>query len=131
MKLYNTDIELTFNDYRPLPALYGLSNADINSLYDNLLAAYNNACDYHSDLLCMALFDDIVSLKRKMFTSFVVTLSSGYIARIIGSNKYISIDKAVNNTIIFIADSDPDIIFDIPNTVESLESIIRDCYNKP
>ena len=130
MKLYQTEKELSFNDYKPLPALYGLDNSEIDELYDNLIAAFNNACEYHSELLYMALFDDITGLKRKMFTGFVCTLSSGRIAQIIGNDKYRAIDKAVNNTIVFIADSDPDIIFSIPNTIDSLEELIKHCYKR-
>lgn len=56
MKLYNTDIELTMSDYKPLPAL--LTKETLQSLYElseNLENAIENAYIYHSDLFALAI----------------------------------------------------------------------------
>ena len=60
MKLYpDTENELTFDDFKPLPSLSGRSLPDLYELQSNLEAAQENACLYGSDLLAIALDMDL------------------------------------------------------------------------
>lgn len=60
IKLYtDTEKELTFDDYKPLPSLRGLSLQALYELQSNLEEAIDNAVIYHSELLEMALDMDL------------------------------------------------------------------------
>ena len=47
-------------------------------------------------------------MTRKELIHHLTTLSSGTIARAIGSNRYILIDRAINNAVLYAARSAPD-----------------------
>ena len=47
-------------------------------------------------------------MTRKELIHHLTTLSSGTIARAIGSDRYILIDRAINNAVIYAADAAPD-----------------------
>jgi hypothetical protein len=56
----NTEKELTFSDYKPLPvSLRGIDLSGLHELRDNIENAINNAISYHSELLSIALQMDI------------------------------------------------------------------------
>ena len=65
MKLYpDTEKELFFEtDYKPLPALRGISLASLRELLENLENAQENAWLYGAELLEMALDMDIRKVK--------------------------------------------------------------------
>lgn len=70
MKLYqDTDRELTFDDYKQLPPLRGLSVAELRELYDNVQNAVENAWNNGADMLQIALMMDAekVNLYLKMY----------------------------------------------------------------
>lgn len=92
----DTEKELFYDtDYKPLPCLDNLQSIDIISLLENLYIAIDNAFSYHSELLTMALYDDIISLQKYRMELYIKTISSGHIASVINNNKYIEIDKAL------------------------------------
>ena len=65
----DTDKELTFDDYKPIRnSLKNYSVQELKKLLDNLQSAYENAFIYHSELLSMAIDQDIrkVNLYLKM-----------------------------------------------------------------
>ena len=56
----NTEKELTFCDYKPLPvSLRGIDLPGLYELRNNIENAIDNAYSYHSELLSMALQMDI------------------------------------------------------------------------
>ena len=56
MKLYqDTEKELSFDDYKPLPSLREVSLTDLYELSENLESAIDNAYCAGSDLLVIAL----------------------------------------------------------------------------
>lgn len=66
LHLYKTDKELTYDDYKPLPDLKILDLVSIKILERNIKQAYNNATLYHSELLEMALYDDIQTVEKEI-----------------------------------------------------------------
>ena len=65
----DTDKELTFDDYKPIRnSLKNYSVQELEKLLDNLQSAYENTFIYHSELLSMAIHQDIqkVNLYLKM-----------------------------------------------------------------
>lgn len=60
MKLYpDVEKEMSFDDYKPLPPLRGLSVAELQELKGNLLDAAENAFVWHCDLLELAINADV------------------------------------------------------------------------
>lgn len=59
----DTEKEKTFSDYIPLPALRGLSVAELTELLNNLQDMEYNAFCWHSDLLQLAITGDIQKVK--------------------------------------------------------------------
>ena len=66
LNLYDTEKELFFTDYKPIPTLSTLTNEELTILLDNLVKASDNACIYHSELLELALLEDIEMVKQTM-----------------------------------------------------------------
>ena len=63
----DTEKELCYKtDYKPLPDVHKLDNDCIVSLYSNIKQAMHNAAIYHSELLEMALHDDIQAIENEM-----------------------------------------------------------------
>lgn len=128
-KLYNdTEKELFFDDYKPLPLLYVRSFDELFDLVENLENAIENARLYGSDLLENALYDDIVTVKRYTISSLVSNCSSGTIAGYINNTKYINIDRAVNKTLYYIFNCEDEDIYNLSVNVETIEKIIVECY---
>ena len=128
-KLYeNTEKELFFEDYKPLPDLDNLSFTEINDLIENLYQAADNACCYHSELLELALCDDIMTVNRKRLYNYLCTVSSGHIAMVIGSTKYSDIDKALLAAWEFYNNAEDEnfMAFDTGNA--DMERIIKEQY---
>ena len=128
-KLYNdTEKELFFDDYKPLPLLYVRSFDELFGLIENLENAIENACLYGSALLENALYDDIVTVKRYTLSSLVSNCSTGTIAGYINNTKYINIDRAVNKTLYYIFNCEDEDIYNLSVNVETIEKIIVECY---
>lgn len=128
-KLYNdTEKELFFDDYKPLPLLCVRSFDELFDLVENLENAIENACLYGSALLENALYDDIVKVKRYTLSSLVSNCSSGTIAGYINNTKYINIDRAVNKTLYYIFNCEDEDIYNLSVNVETIEKIIVECY---
>lgn len=59
-KLYDTEKELTLQDYKPLPgSLLKFTLSELYTLSKNLETASENAWIYHNDLLALAIDMDI------------------------------------------------------------------------
>jgi len=130
MKLYqDTNKELFFEQYKPLPDLEQLDVTSIEQIYDNLLAAIDNAFVYGNELLSIALYDDIVTVKRHLLRIFTVTMSSGTIANIICSTKYNDIYKALLLTIEYQEKASDESIFNQSIDYCGLCQLIKSCYN--
>ena len=126
----DTEKELEFSDYRPLPNLDKLSFTDIAALTENLYDAAGNACAYGSALLEIALCDDIEKVNRKRFENYLRTVSSGHIAAIIGSTKYSDIDKALLAAWKFYNDAESVDFLDWKLGNETIEKIIQEQYQQ-
>ena len=64
----DTEKELTFDNYNPLPPLRGVSLADLRELSENIENAIDNAWANHNDLLALAL--DMDSRKVDLYIHF-------------------------------------------------------------
>lgn len=130
MILYNdTEKELFYNtDYKPLPKLSGLSFQSLYELLDNLYSAADNASINGATLLENALYDDIVELKKYILTNTIKSYSSSTIAGIIGNTKYNQIDIAVNKTLLYLYNTEPENIIDIYTDPQGIADIIIHCY---
>lgn len=64
----DTEKELTFDDYKTLPPLRGVSLADLRELAENIENAIDNAWINHNDLLALAL--DMDSRKIDLYIHF-------------------------------------------------------------
>ena len=103
---------------------------DIPDIIENLSQALENAFIYHAELLEQALYSDIAALKKWYVIRLVICTSSGTIASYIRNNTYKMIDKAVNNTIVYLSDmaSDEE-LYNIDTDPQGIKSIIVQCYN--
>ena len=129
MKLYHdTEKELFFDDYMPLPSFKGETVPGLSELLDNLQDAAGNAFVNGSALLENALYDDIITVKRQLLSMIVSSYSSGTIAGIIGSNKYLLIDRAVNKTLMFSYHAEPEQLYGTGTDSESIAQLIVNCY---
>lgn len=127
--LYDTNKELFFDDYKPIDNLIkGMNTTELLSLLDNLENAIDNAFSYHSELLTMSLYDDIVLLKQRILFINIQAMSSGTVAGIIGNTKYNQIDKAINKTLSFLFNTEPENIFPLKTDYEGITSLIKECY---
>ena len=86
----------------------------------------------HDNMAEVGLCEELCELKHKYLTLCVSSLSSGTVAGIIGSDKYIQIDKAINKTLVYLNrlydDSEPDLIY-IGLDVESIANLVKECYH--
>lgn len=64
----DTEKELSFDDYKTLPPLRGVSLADLRELAENIENAIDNAWINHNDLLALAL--DMDSRKVDLYIHF-------------------------------------------------------------
>ena len=61
--LYDTEKELTISDYKPISCLItGKTVQQLIDILENLESALDNASIYHSELLELALSNDIIFL---------------------------------------------------------------------
>lgn len=67
-KLYpDIEKELFYDhDYKPLPELSNLDKIELNNLLTNLYDAIDNAYINHAELLCIALYDDILTVQEHL-----------------------------------------------------------------
>ena len=131
IKLYpDTERELYFDtDYKPITGLLsGLNNTELIELLENLENAFDNAYMYNADLLSMALYDDIVEVKKKILIDSVKSFSSGTIAGFIGNTKYMQIDIAINKTLMFLFHAEEEDIFPLSVDMEGIKKFVCDCY---
>lgn len=82
-------------DYKAIPQLESLNCTEIETLLDNVFAAYGNACINGAALLEMALCNDIIAINKKRFADYLRFVSPGHIATIINDSRYTEIDKAL------------------------------------
>ena len=83
----------------------------------------------HADLQAITIYDDIVELKKKMLTDYIMQLSSGTVALIISNSKYREIDNAINKTILYICEkADREELHDMKTDPEGIAELIRQCY---
>ena len=126
------DKELCFDtDYMPITdKINTFPLHDIPDIIENLSQALENACIYHAELLEIALYSDIAALKKWYVIRLVSCTSSGTIASYIGNNAYKMIDKAVNNTIVYLSDmASEEQLYNIDTDPHGIKSIIVQCYN--
>ena len=76
--------------------------ADIPAIIDNVEEALENAFINHSELLENALYMDIAALKKWYIVRMISCSSSGTIANYINNTTYRQIDRAVNNTLLYL-----------------------------
>lgn len=130
-KLYSDiEKELFYSDYKQLPDLNCLTCTQIVELIENLYNAFDNAYCYHADMLCNALFDDIVKVNRKRCFDYLLHVSPGHMASVISNTLYREIDKAISVSWQYFNACDEQIYFDIGTSIENIENIIKEQYNK-
>ena len=129
-KLYDVDRELFFEDYKKLPYLYDLNCTQLVELRENMYEALENASMYGSALLEIALSDDIVKLQRHMAFQYILTVSPGHLAAVIGSTKYRDIDNAIHTAwSYFNFDCTDDEFLQIGTDTGELEKLIVKAYD--
>ena len=127
--LYDTKKELTISEYKPISGLItGKTAQQLIDILENLENAIDNASIYHSDLLELALSNDVILIKRKLFSMSIHALSSGTIAGIIGSTKYLQIDIAVNKALQYTYNCDGSELLIMPYNYESVCNLVLECY---
>lgn len=129
---YDVSKELIFEkDYYPIQDKANCFKLnDIPVIIDNLLQAMDNAFIYHADMLENALYSDVCYLKRLYIIRFISCCSSGTIASYIGKTQYKFIDKAVNNTILYISRSaTEEDIYTLDISQEGIKDIVMRCFN--
>ena len=82
----------------------------------------------HADLEAICVYDDIVDTIKDILTTLVSSYSSGTIASFIENTKYAQIDKAVNNTLYFLYNAEPEQIHDLQVDNASIKSLVCACY---
>lgn len=128
-KLYDTEKELFFDNYIPLPNLESLTCTQVIELTENLYNAFDNAYCYHADMLCNALYDDIVKVNKKRCFDYLLQVSPGHMASVISNTLYREIDKAISVSWQYFNACDEQIYFDIGTSIENIENIIKEQYN--
>lgn len=128
----DTERELYFDtDYKPITGLLsGLNNTELIELLKNLENAFDNAYMNNADLLSIALYDDIVEVKKKILIDSVKSFSSGTIASFIGNTKYLQIDRAINKTLVFLFHAEEEDIFPLSVDMAGIKKLVCDCYKK-
>ena len=127
----DTTKELFFEtDYRPIQdRINTFKLHEIPGILENLFAALGNAYEFHTELLEQALYDDIAALKKWYIIRLVSCSSSGTIAGYIGNGKYKAVDKAVNNTIIWLSDkATTEELFEVGTDPECIKAVVNKCY---
>ena len=83
-------------------------------------------------MAAVGLCETLCELKYKYLVRFIGSMSSGTVASIIGNNKYIQIDRAINKTIVYLSrlynDSEPELV-EIGINPESIATLINKCYH--
>ena len=97
-------------------------------ILENLENALDNASIYHSDLLELALSNDIILIKRKLFSMSIHTMSGSTIAGIINNTKYLQIDIAVNKALQYTYNCDGSELLIMPYNYESVCNLVLECY---
>ena len=98
---------------------------------EQLLQAEQNAFINHADLQAISIYDDIVELKKKMLTDYIMHLSSGTVAGIIGNSRYREIDNAINKTVLYVCETaEPEDIHELSTDPEGIAELIRQCYKR-
>ena len=127
--LYDTKKELTISDYKPISGLItGNTVQQLIDILENLENALDNASIYHSDLLELALSNDVILIKRKLFSMSIHTMSGGTIAGIIGNTRYSQIDTAINKALQYTYNCDGGELLIIPYNYESVCNLVLECY---
>ena len=127
--LYDIEKELTISDYKPISGLItGKTIQQLIDILENLENALDNASIYHSDLLEIALSDDVILIKRKLFSMSIHSMSSGTIAGIIGNTKYSQIDIAVNKALQYTYNCDGSELLIMPYNYQSVCNLVLECY---
>ena len=81
----------------------------------------------HADMEAIAIYDDIVRLKKSILTNLVCSYGSGTIASFINNTKYEQIDKAVNKTLVWLFHAAEE-LHDLPVNNESIANLVKQCY---
>lgn len=132
-KLYsNTKSELFYEDYKPIPDLSKLNCTELNELLQNLYETLENAIMYHSELLEIAISEDIVTVQKYRIEQYIKTYSSGHIAIIIGNDKYIEIDKAIMSTMKYLQEkyTEDNYFIDMYTDIDNVDKFIQESYRK-
>ena len=128
-KLYqDTEKELFTEDYKQLPGLDSLSCTQLIELTENLYETMEKAYLNGNDMLAGLLYDDIVTVNKKRIFDFLLTVSSGRLASIIGSTKYSDTDKALHMTWQYTSFCEEENIFNIGTYPGNIESLIKEVY---
>jgi hypothetical protein len=126
----DTEKELFYSDYNNLPDLNDLTCTQIVELINNLYNAIDNAYCYHADMLCNALFDDIVKVNKKRCFDYLLQVSPGHMASVIDSTKYTDIDNCIHILWQYFNTCSDQVYFDIGTCIESIENLVKEQYNK-
>ena len=132
-KLYNdTEKELFFSDYKPIPELSKLNCTELNELLQNLYDAFYNAFIHHSELLENGIYEDIVTTQKYRIEQYIITCSSGHIAIIINNDKYIEIDKAIMYTMKHLQEkyTEDSYFIDMYTDIDNIDKFIQESYKK-
>ena len=85
----------------------------------------------HNDMELIGLYDSVVRLKKSILIHCVSSYGSGTIANIIGSTKYIQIDKAVNKTLLYLYHAEDEELHNLQVDGEGIAKLILECYKAP
>lgn len=77
----------------------------------------------------IGLYDDVCELVKRILTTLISSYGSGTIANFINNCKYTQIDKAVNNTLLFLYHAEPEQLHDLQIDNESIKNLVLACYN--
>lgn len=110
-------------------AMYkGLSITEKLTILDDMEKQEEQAYIEHDDMRIIDIYDSIVGLKKDIITAIVSSYGSGYISGIIGSTKYVQIDKAVNKTLIYLFHATDEQLHDLSVDNASIAQLIAKCY---
>lgn len=76
----------------------------------------------------IGLYDDVCELVKRILTALISSYGSGTIASFINNSKYLQIDKAVNNTLLFLYHAEPEQLHDLQVDNESIKNLVLACY---
>ena len=128
----DTEKELKYKNYKPLPTLNNLNCTETIELLENLYSALCCTETYNADALSIALYDDIVIVQKHRIENYIRTVSSGQIALIIGNTQYTEIDIALMAAMKRLSKqyTEDDIFFDIGTDTGKLYNYIRTAYRQ-